>query len=131
MRYFLGSIQFQNLKLIFFDRIRLCDVNDSLYVTWLGQVQYGKMRRYWIEYDPLYFKRGRIIVPSQDELCKDLIKEAHDSPWDGHPGVERMFDLLSCVYFWPKMENDIKAFVKTCNVYQVNKTHRKKEAGSL
>ena len=89
------------------------------------------MRRYWIEEDLLYFKGGRIVVPNQGGLHKDLMKEAHDSIWDGHPRVERMLDLLSPVYFWPKMEDDIEAYFKTCPVFQVEKTEHKKEAGLL
>ena len=45
--------------------------------------------------------------------------------------VERMLALLSRVYFWPIMEDDIEAYVKTCHVSQVDKTERKKEAGLL
>ena len=45
---------------------------------------------------------------------KDLMKEAHDSAWVGHSGVQRMLALLSRVYIWPKMEDDIEAYVKTC-----------------
>ena len=59
------------------------------------------------------------------------MKEAHDSAWAGHPGVERMLALLSRVYFWTKMEDDIEAYVKTCHVCQVDKTEHKKEAGLL
>ena len=59
------------------------------------------------------------------------MKEAHDSAWAGHPGVQRMLTLLSRVYFWPKMEDDIEAYVKTCHVFQVDKTERKKEEGLL
>ena len=47
------------------------------------------------------------------------------------PGVQRMLALLSRVYFWPKMEDDIEAYVKTCHVCQVDKTERKKEVGLL
>ena len=42
-----------------------------------------------------------------------------------------MLALLSRVYFWPKLEDDIEAYVKTCHVCQVHKTERKKEAGLL
>ena len=65
----------------------MCAINDSLYVKWMGQVQDGSMRWYWIEDDLLYFKGGRIVVPNQDGLHKDVMKEAHDSSWAGHPGV--------------------------------------------
>ncbi|KAH0709457.1 hypothetical protein KY284_010884 [Solanum tuberosum] len=110
---------------------RLCAANDSLYVRWMGQVQDGTMRRYWIEDDLLHFKGGRIVVPNGGGLRKDLMKEVHDTTWASHPEVERMLALLSRVYFWPKMEDDIKAYVKTCHVCQVDKTGRKKKVGLL
>jgi len=91
-------------------------------------VQDGTMRRYWIEDDLLHFKGGRIVVPNGGGLRKDLMKEVHDTTWAGHPEVERMLALLSRVYFWPKMEDDIEAYVKTCHVCQMDKTERKKEA---
>ena len=59
------------------------------------------------------------------------MKEAHDSIWDGHQGVESLLALLSRVYFLPKIEDDIKSYVKTCHVCQVEKTERKKEEGLI
>ncbi|XP_015084295.1 uncharacterized protein LOC107027726 [Solanum pennellii] len=75
--------------------------------------------------------RERIVVPNQGGMRKDLMKEEYDSAWVGHSGVERMLALLSRVYFWPKMEDDIEAYVKTCHVCQVDKNERKKEASLL
>ncbi|KAH0664069.1 hypothetical protein KY284_029000 [Solanum tuberosum] len=42
-----------------------------------------------------------------------------------------MLAFLSHVYFWPKMEDDIEAYVKTFHVCQVGKTECKKEFGLL
>ena len=77
------------------------------------------------------FTKGRIVVPNQSRLRKDLMKEVHGSDWSRHPGIERMLDLLSRVYFLQKMEDDIEAYSKTCHVCQVDKTERRKEAGLL
>lgn len=82
----------------FLNRIRLCAGNDPLYVKWMGQVKERTIRRYWIKDSLFYFKWGRIIVPQGSGLCKDFKKEAHDTPWAGHSGVERMLALLYCVY---------------------------------
>ena len=84
---FVAVYSISKLETNFYDRIRLCAANDSLCVKRMGQVQEGTMRRYWIEDDLLYFKGGRIVVPNQDGLHKDVMKEAHDSSWAGHPGV--------------------------------------------
>ena len=35
-----------------------------------------------------------------DKECMDALKECHDSPWAGHPGPEKTFDLLSRKYWW-------------------------------
>ena len=55
---FVAVYSISKLETDFYDRIRLCAANDSLYVKWMGQVQDGTMRRYWIEDDLLYFKGG-------------------------------------------------------------------------
>ncbi|WMV08473.1 hypothetical protein MTR67_001858 [Solanum verrucosum] len=96
---FAAVYSISKLETDFIDRIRLCAANDSLYIEWMGQVQDGTMRWYWIEDDLLHFKGGRIVVPNGGGLRKDLMKEAHDTTWAGHLGVERMLALMSRVYF--------------------------------
>ncbi|KAG6472970.1 hypothetical protein ZIOFF_070450 [Zingiber officinale] len=62
---------------------------------------------------------------------KELLKETHDPQWAGHPDVEWMLALLAHSYIWPKMENNVEVYVKTCLVCQQYKTERKKEARLL
>ncbi|KAG6522526.1 hypothetical protein ZIOFF_019666 [Zingiber officinale] len=113
------------------DRIKAVAASDTTYGKLVQQVRDGVIRRYWIEDDLLVYKGGRVFVPAAGGLRKELLKETHDPLWAGHPGVERMLALLARSYIWPKMENDVKAYVKTCLVCQQDKTERKKEAGLL
>ena len=76
-------------------------------------------------------KGERVFVPSVGGLRRELLKETHDPVWVGHPGVDRMLALLSRSYFWPKMESDVEAYVKTCLVCQQDKVEKKKEAALL
>ncbi|RVW70701.1 Transposon Tf2-8 polyprotein [Vitis vinifera] len=39
--------------------------------------------------------------------------------------------LLARSYYWPKMGEDVQAYVKSCLVYQMDKTERKKAVGLL
>ena len=39
--------------------------------------------------------------------------------------------LLARSYYWPKMGEDVQAYVKSCLVYQMDKTERKNAAGLL
>ena len=84
-------------------------------------VREGTIRRYWLEQDLLYTKRGRIFVP-KGELWKYLMMETHDPQWAGHPSRERMVALLSQTYYWPKMEDDVELYVRTYLVCQQDKT---------
>jgi hypothetical protein len=65
------------------------------------------------------------------ELRKYLMMETRDPQWAGHPGRERMVALLSQTYYWPKMEDDIELYVRTCLVCQHDKTLRQRKAGLL
>ncbi|KAG6478499.1 hypothetical protein ZIOFF_061942 [Zingiber officinale] len=113
------------------DRIKAVAASDIAYGMLVQQVRDGVIRRYWIEDDLLVYKGGRVFVPAAGGLREELLKETHDPLWAGHPGVERMLALLARSYIWPKMENDVEAYVKICLVCQQDKTERKKEAGLL
>ena len=76
------------------------------------------------------FKGGRFYVP-MGGLRKELLKETHDAKWTGHPGEERTMALLSRSYYWPRMGEDVQAYVKSCLVCQLDKTEKKKMAGLL
>jgi hypothetical protein len=43
----------------------------------------------------LLFYQGRIFVPDNEELKRDLIAAFHDSPIAGHPGQQRTLELVS------------------------------------
>ena len=75
-------------------------------------------------------KGGRWYVPAGG-LRKDLLRETHDSKWAGHPGEERTLALLARSYYWPKIGEDVQAYVKSCLVCQMDKTERKKTVGLL
>ena len=60
-----------------------------------------------------------------------MLRETHDAKWAGHPDKERTLALLARSYYWPKMGEDVQTYVKSCLVYQMDKTKRKKAAGLL
>ncbi|KAK4428302.1 hypothetical protein Salat_1129800 [Sesamum alatum] len=70
---------------------------------------------------------GRAFV-STGTLRRRLLRETHDPQWAGHLGIERMLASLSRQYYWPKMEEDVEAYVSTCLVCQLDKVE-KKETG--
>ena len=114
----------------FTERVRQEAPQDSTYQKLVKQVKDGTTRRYWLENELLYSTGQKLYVPSS-KLRQELLKETHNTKWVGHPGEERTLALLARSFHWPKMKEDRQAYVKTCHVYQVDKTERKKEAGLL
>ncbi|VFQ82070.1 unnamed protein product [Cuscuta campestris] len=112
------------------DLIRDVAKNDPKYQKFAEQVTSRIVRRYWLEHGLLFGKGGRLYVPEGD-LRVQLLRETHDPQWAGHPGVARMIALLSRDYVWPKMENDVEAYVRTCRVCQQDKVEKRKEGGLL
>jgi hypothetical protein len=66
----------------------------------------------------LLFYQGRIVVPDNEDLQRDLIATFHDSPIAGHPGQQRMLELISRRYYWPGMRAKIFHYVETCKTCQ-------------
>ena len=99
----------------FVERIKESSKLDATYQKLEQDVTIGLVRSYWLEDGLSYAKDGKLFVPS-GKIRSELLKETHDPQWVGHLGKERMYVLLSCSYYWPKMELDIELYVKTCLV---------------
>ncbi len=48
------------------------------------------------------------------DKCMEIMSLLHDSKMAGHPGMSRMKLTLSSRFYWPRMRNDIKNWVKCC-----------------
>ena len=78
-----------------------------------------------------YSKRGK-NVPLEERLVKqtaipqclrdELLKSYHDCiAGGGHQGFERTYSSLRNKYYWPSMYEDIRQYVRTCEVCQQSK----------
>ena len=62
----------------------------------------------------LYF-RDRLWVPQNEPLRTQTIRDAHDSPFAGHPGRQQTYQILQRDFFWPGMSNDVRRYVRNCD----------------
>jgi len=69
-----------------------------------------------IDEDLFLLYRNRKWVPASEPLRTMLIHETHSSPAAGHPGRENTYKILARDFFWPGMSNDIRRFVRNCDV---------------
>ncbi|KAJ3666393.1 hypothetical protein Zmor_001836 [Zophobas morio] len=67
---------------------------------------------------------NKIVDPPRDQIPV-ILKEYHDNPSAGHPGYQRTLNKIKYKYKWKNMKDDIKRYVKQCDLCQRNKTERK------
>ena len=65
-----------------------------------------------------WFFGKRIYIPNDDDLKLRILKQYHDVASAGHQGVRRTRARIQEKYYWPKMEEDIRKYVKSCLICQ-------------
>ena len=80
----------------------------------LYRPQNGKQGDFKLDENEILRCNGRVCVPSNEEVRKQLMEEAHRAPYSEHPGVTKMYQDLRKVYWWPGMKKDIAEFVQKC-----------------
>ncbi|ESK82700.1 pro-pol protein [Moniliophthora roreri MCA 2997] len=72
----------------------------------------------WEVNDSLIRYKGRIYVPDDVLLQREIVRTIHEGQPFGHPGQFGMIDLVQRDYWWPGMAKFIKSFVDGCVVCQ-------------
>lgn len=75
--------------------------------------------------DGLVRKDQRILVPTE-HLQIQVLKESHDNPLGGHFGQDKTLELLRRSFFWPDMDKQVAAYIRSCDLCQRTKpsTHQ-------
>jgi transposase InsO family protein len=75
--------------------------------------------------------QGKIWIPEDEGLRTHLIHENHDTTLAGHGGTAKTTELVSRRYYWPKIRETIKRYVKNCDTCQRTKVVRHAPYGLL
>ncbi|POW02060.1 hypothetical protein PSTT_12070 [Puccinia striiformis] len=81
------------------------------------------------EIDGLLLVDNRLVVPSDEELRRELIDEAHNRL--GHLGYLKTIHELRRDYFWPHMARDTKRFLTSCPTCQRTKSPTTAPTGKM
>ena len=79
--------------------------------------------------DGVLYHKQRLWVATS--MLTDVIREIHDQPACGHPGVARTTELIRREYYWRGIRNTIEQYVANCYACQRSKAPRNKEYGLL
>ena len=72
----------------------------------------------WEEDDGFVYYKGKLYVPNDRPLRKEIVKSCHDAITSGHPGKNGTIELVSRYYWWPRMAGFISAYVEGCDKCQ-------------
>ncbi|TYJ98068.1 uncharacterized protein E5676_scaffold369G00220 [Cucumis melo var. makuwa] len=95
--------------------------HDALAKNLLKLAKEGKTRCFCENNGTLLTVDNRLFVSRWGSLWKDILKECHNSLWAGHPSMNSTLALIHDKYCWPRMQDDIEAYVKTCLICQQDK----------
>ena len=72
----------------------------------------------WSFKDNLITYRGKVYIPTNIDLRKEVVTSFHDSMLAGHPGFFKMLHLIKEHYWWPGMTVFLKKYIDGCAICQ-------------
>ena len=75
-----------------------------------------------------YWKR---VIPDNMDVKTLIIQELHSVPYSGHPGSNKTYEQAKNQFYWSGMTEDIRQFVLSCPVCQVEKGRHQAPAGLI
>jgi hypothetical protein len=91
----------------------------------------GKAKEFCLKEDGLLTHFKQVCVQGIGELRKEIMSEAHHSPYTVHPGGTKMYHDVKGSYWWNNMKKDIAKFVEQCSICQQVKAEHQRPAGTL
>jgi len=85
----------------------------------------------WSEDEGVLWFRGKIYVPRNVDLRRQVVSLCHDTKVAGHPGRWKTLELVSRNYWWPQMSRYIGQYISTCDLCIRTKPIRQALVGEL
>ena len=76
-------------------------------------------------------RENRILVPEFEPLRTAIMQNIHDSYLTGHPGKDTMVGIILRRWFWPKLRDSVRRFIRNCDVCGRTSIWREAKAGFL
>ena len=73
----------------------------------------------------LWYKDGRQVVTNTTCERHTLIRNHHNLPVYGHPGIDHTIHLIECYYWWPNLRKEVTEYVQGCAECQRHKVNNR------
>lgn len=131
-----GMTQIQGDKALL-RRIRKSNAYEEELVEAIEQVKakgprvLSKELEDWSVEEGLILYQGKVYVPKDETIRRDIVKTYHDSIPVGHPGRWKTFEMVSRNYWWPGMSNFVERYVAGCDTCARTKNRSQRPVGLL
>ena len=81
--------------------------------------------------DEMLMWKNRWYIPDNIHLRNMILHDNHDSKIAGHFGIYKTLERLKQNYHWHKMEEDVKDYIRACDICQRDKYSCHRRYGEL
>jgi len=96
--------------------------NDYIYKL------FRKMERFKIK-DNIIFYKNLIYIP--ESLRLEILEKYHEKSTSGYFVIRRTLELIIRNLWWPKIQEDVKSYINSCECCARNKVNRHRKYGLL
>ena len=89
------------------EKIKSSKVDDAQIIKIIEEVQEGKRLGFNVSNDGVLRFGNRLCVPSDFALKKEIMEEAHRTPYSVNPGSTKMYRDIRETYWWNNMKREI------------------------
>ena len=126
-----GKLASLRLQPVLQDEIREAQKGDPIMDGYRKEIVDNARSNFSLSKDGILLYQRRICVPDQEGIKKQILAEAHSTPYSVHPGATKMYQDLKQHFWWRRMKNDIVDYVSRCLTCQKVKAEHQRPAGSL
>lgn len=76
-------------------------------------------------------RENRIWVPDYEPLRTAIMQQTHNSYLGRHPGRDTMIGIILRRFFWPKLRESVRRFIRNCDVCGRSTVWREAKAGFM
>ena len=100
----IGRLANTSLESSLLERINEQQMIDAQMMELRGKVLAGAAGEFSISETGLLRVQGRICVPSDASVRREIMYEVHTTPYSIHPGAAKMYHDLRPLYWWSSMK---------------------------
>jgi hypothetical protein len=126
-----GTLNQLRLELVVLQKIIDAQRSDECMKHIHKKMKAGKANCFRKDDQGIVLFNNRIVVPKNDEVCQQILDEAHLSRYSIHPESTKMYHDLKQRYWWTKMKIEIARYVVRCDTCRRVKAIHMKIAGPL